>query len=145
MSSDAGSDVLRIENRREIISDVIEFARRVRIALSLEKAGEMEVIVHDRSAQLCALVGQGGFVLLGLKSELGCRGDPEISLRVDRDCENPDVYRVEGIAISLETGPEEVSVSQVSNWIRENGIDECENITITEEGGHLRILIDVLT
>ena len=145
MSSDAGSDVFRVENSSEVIRDVVEFARRVRIALSLSKFTEMGVIVHDHTSQLCALVEQGGFVLLGLGSELGLRRDPEISLRVYRDPENRDLYRVEGLRISIRKDSNDVSSEQVSDWLSENGVDACGNITVEEVPNHIHVLIDALT
>jgi hypothetical protein len=144
MTSEVGRNALRIGSGSEILRDVAEFARRVRMALSFEKNTGMDIIVNDRSSQLCALVEQSGFILLGLHTELECTENPEVSLRVSRHSENPDIYRVDGFTIKLESSSED-SFQRASSWLSANGIDECSNIMVAEESGSIVVQLQSLS
>jgi hypothetical protein len=144
VSSETGSDVFRVENTSEIVRDVARFVHRVRMALSLENCSGMDVIVHDRSSQLCALVEQSAFVLLGLKLELDCADDPQVSLVVSRSSDNPDVYRIEGFRIQAKVSATENSLARVSQWVAEAGIDACGNVAVGVESGSVVVRIDTV-
>jgi hypothetical protein len=144
VSSGTGSDVLRVENTSELIRDVARFAHRVRMALSFENCTGMEVIVHDRSSQLCALVEQSAFVLLGLQQELDCIGDPQVSLIASRISDNADLYRIEGFRIQVKVGSIKEALVRISKWVSEGGIDACGNVAIGEESGSIVVRIDTI-